>query len=172
MKSVRNKIMKILLVVLIVLICVFGIYAQVKNEFLALNGPYLGQKPPGMLPEIFASEISSTEAFEFAITFSNDGNDIFFTRRPTYEGGGNSIMHTYHNNENWIKPKLASFAKSGYVELEPFCALDESKVYFHSEREHPATKKWLMMKKSGSPSKKIMNVKKLPFYLEFLIQVG
>jgi len=112
-----------------------------KSDFPLLKGSYLGQKLPGKIPEVFAPAIISTEAFEFAITFSNDNKDIFFTRRPTLDGGGNSIFHTYLSEGNWTKPKLAPFAKSGYVELAPYCSPDEQKIYFHSEREHPVSGK-------------------------------
>ena len=66
---------------------------QVKpDEFPALQGPYLGQKPPGMTPEIFAPGIVSTAEFEFAGTFSPDGKEYFFTRRPDYGGSENRIL--------------------------------------------------------------------------------
>jgi hypothetical protein len=34
------------------------------NDFPKLTGPYLGQKPPGMKPEIFAPGIVSTGMYE------------------------------------------------------------------------------------------------------------
>jgi hypothetical protein len=100
---------------------------------------YLGQKSPKDTAVVFAPGIVSTDAFEFAITFSTDGRDIFFTRRPLYEGAGNSIFHTCYNGTKWMKPKLAPFAKNEFVELAPYCSPDENIVYFHSEREHPET---------------------------------
>ncbi|MDB4582251.1 hypothetical protein N9164_03795 [Draconibacterium sp.] len=99
----------------------------------------MGQKLPGRLPELFAPGIISTDFFEFAITFSKDGRDIFFTRRSTNQGGGNSIFHTYFNDSVWTNPTIASFAKAGYVEMAPYCSPDQQKIYFHSEREHPET---------------------------------
>ena len=35
-----------------------------KEEFPVLEGPYLGQKPPGMIPKIFAPGIISTDISE------------------------------------------------------------------------------------------------------------
>ena len=69
-----------------------------ENNSVDIENQYLGQKPPGSTPVLFAPSIISTEAFEFAISFSNDGKDIFFTRRPNNEGGGNSIFHTFLEN--------------------------------------------------------------------------
>ncbi|HSG28922.1 MAG TPA: hypothetical protein VLA34_10610, partial [Candidatus Krumholzibacterium sp.] len=42
---------------------------------------YLGQKPPGMRPELFAPGILSTEANEFNATFTPSGDAVYFTGR-------------------------------------------------------------------------------------------
>ena len=53
---------KILLIRLMVFLLMIGILmAQEKAaELPLLNGPYLGQKPPGMTPQIFAPGIIAT----------------------------------------------------------------------------------------------------------------
>ncbi|MCP4546277.1 MAG: hypothetical protein GY835_07415 [bacterium] len=44
-----------------------------------LTGPYLGQVPPGLTPEVFAPGIVSTYGGnEYAITFSPDGSELYF----------------------------------------------------------------------------------------------
>ena len=49
-----------------------------------LDGPYLGQDPPGLEPEVFAPGIVSTRwGQEFGITFSPDGKEVYFTRGAT-----------------------------------------------------------------------------------------
>jgi len=54
-------------------------HAQEK-KFPVLKGPYLGQKPPGMKPEIFAQGIiSMPTSKEYACTFSTDGNEFYYT---------------------------------------------------------------------------------------------
>jgi hypothetical protein len=51
------------------------------NDFPKLKGPYLGQKPPGMTPEIFAPGIvSSPEFIDFKGAFSPDGREYYFYR--------------------------------------------------------------------------------------------
>lgn len=47
---------------------------------LLLTGPYLGQKPPGKLPEVFAPGIVSTEHRDFSGFFSPDMKEFYFTR--------------------------------------------------------------------------------------------
>lgn len=43
------------------------------DDFPVLKGSYLGQKPPGRLPEVFAPSIISTAFDEFKIVFLPDG---------------------------------------------------------------------------------------------------
>jgi hypothetical protein len=54
-----------------------------KTDLSVLAGSYLGQKPPGMTPEIFASGIVSIEGREYSegdINFWPDGNRCIFSR--------------------------------------------------------------------------------------------
>ena len=66
------------------LICIFGISdAQEKSEkFPVLKGPYLGQKPPGLTPEVFAPGIISKAGFHLhsSLAFSPDGRKVYFTK--------------------------------------------------------------------------------------------
>ena len=52
-----------------------------QKDFQALKGPYLGQKPPGSRPKVFAPAIISKENFaEYGGHFSPDGREFYFTR--------------------------------------------------------------------------------------------
>jgi Tol biopolymer transport system component len=58
----------------------FSIQAQ-QDDFPVLQGLYLGQKPPGMTPEIFAPGIVSSKEFvDFKLAFSPDGTECYFYR--------------------------------------------------------------------------------------------
>lgn len=61
------------------IILVSYINAQ-QDAFPILQGPYLGQKRPGTMPEVFAPGIISVEEnFEHsAAVFSPDGNEVFW----------------------------------------------------------------------------------------------
>jgi hypothetical protein len=61
--------------------CTLSGARQSSPEFPKLSGPYLGQKPPGMAPEVFAPGIVSTAAHEFSCSFTPDGKEFYFTRR-------------------------------------------------------------------------------------------
>ena len=54
-------------------VLMFTIHAQ-QNNFPILKGPYLGQKPPGLTPELFAPSIICFDTrSENGPSFSNDG---------------------------------------------------------------------------------------------------
>ena len=51
-----------------------------KDDFPLLKGPFLGQKPPSMVPEIFAPGVISTDAHEGCSAFSKDDQTFIFRR--------------------------------------------------------------------------------------------
>jgi len=52
-----------------------GILMSQPSEFPDFSGPYLGQKPPGMIPEAFAPELRSTMV---GYAFSPDESYLIF----------------------------------------------------------------------------------------------
>lgn len=108
-----------------------------KIPFPVLKGPYLGQKPPGMIPEIFAPGIVSTaKGWEAAVSFSPDGKEFYYSRRETLDGGENRIFFMELKDGGWTKPALAPFARD-VVEYEAFITPDGKRVFFHSDRPGP-----------------------------------
>lgn len=70
----------ILIVPLFLIISVLGAQEEVV-DFPALKGLYLGQKPPGMTPELFAPGIVSVDKFsEFVCMFAPGGEECIFDR--------------------------------------------------------------------------------------------
>jgi hypothetical protein len=106
-----------------------------KADWPVLKGPYLGQKPPGMTPEIFAPKIISSEYYEHGITFNRNGVELYFTRRITVDEG-NRIFHAKVVNGKWTKPSLAPFA-SLFRESSPNFSPDEMQLFFNSRRPPP-----------------------------------
>jgi len=45
-----------------------------QEDVPRLKGPYLGQKPPGMTPEVFAPGIVSKDGPQAKLFFTRDGN--------------------------------------------------------------------------------------------------
>ena len=100
------------------------------GEKTGLNGPYLGQKPPGVEKEIFAQGIVSTNGgHEFSCTFSSDGKEFYFNR-------GMTIMICRWEKEGWTAPEPASF-NGDFRNHEPHITADNQTLYFGSMRPNP-----------------------------------
>lgn len=95
---------------------------------------YLGQKPPGQKPELFAPGVVSTSQYDITPTFSPTLDEVFFGRRPTEQGSDNSIYHTRLIEGNWSEPSPASFS-SGASEFETQFSCDGKTVYYNRGRE-------------------------------------
>lgn len=75
-----------------------------SQKLSGLNGPYLGQKLPSNMPEIFAKGIVSLEdQNEYCLAMTPDGKEIYFNR------SGVGIMVCSWINSEWTSPKRAAF---------------------------------------------------------------
>jgi len=77
-----------------------------SSEFPVLKGPYLGQKPPGLMPIIFAPHIISTLEHEGSSGFALNGKVFIFQRFI------NRKSHTYImrlKGSRWSAPVLIPF---------------------------------------------------------------
>ncbi len=96
------------------------LYAQ-HNDFPVLKGPNLGQKPPGMTPEIFVPDIISTCTQHSSAYFSRDGKQVYFSRmlpRPSV------IMYMCEENDQWTSPQIVCEG------LTPGLAPDGKTIFF------------------------------------------
>jgi Tol biopolymer transport system component len=115
-----------------------GLHSQVPEDSLLIaRNLYLGQKPPGTTPKVFAPGIVSTKEYEVAGSFTPDGSEYFFTRRPEAKGVYNRIYYTRLEDSVWTKPELVPFGAPA-MEFEPHVTPQGDKVYFNSERKKPA----------------------------------
>ena len=117
------------------LIAVFSILnsftsAICQENFPVLKGPYLGQNPPGMTPEIFAPGIFSTDGNEFNAVFTPSGEAVYFT---VTKDDGQDIMVIKKKNGKWQQRELASFS-STFRDVDPFITSDGKKLFFSSNR--------------------------------------
>ncbi len=109
-------------------------WAQEKG-FPELTGPYLGQKPPGMTPEVFAPGIISKAGFHLhsSLAFSPDGKEIYFTRivfEPLTQG---TIYCLKQERNRWTEPRIASFSGI-FNDDSPSFSPDGQRLYFSSTR--------------------------------------
>lgn len=89
-----------------------------QEEFPVLTGPYLGQEPPGMTPEIFAPGIISTSDGEGCHGFMKNGEMFIFKRTPPdvdWRYQPVSIMEL--KDAKWTKPYLETVITG----LFPWC---------------------------------------------------
>ena len=95
---------------------------------LKLSGPYLGQDPPGMEPQIFApGVISSPDFSEYSGAFSPDGSEYYFYR---YGPNVDSVLlYSRVIAGNWSLPEQLTVS-SEYVAFEPFVTFDNQRLYF------------------------------------------
>jgi Tol biopolymer transport system component len=96
------------------------------------RGPYLGQKPPGLVPKVFAPGFISTTAEEYHICFSPDGNEIYFSRY-TAADDSNTLWVTRQADGMWTSPVRAEFT-GPYFNIEAFITRDNRSMYFVSQR--------------------------------------
>ncbi|WP_299685534.1 hypothetical protein [uncultured Dokdonia sp.] len=95
------------------------------NEFL-----YLGQKPPSLIPEIFAPGVISIDGRnESNISFSPELDEVYFTVNKKDEEI--SIFFSKLKNNKWTPAIRANFTKGRKKEeLYPFVSLNNKRIYF------------------------------------------
>jgi Tol biopolymer transport system component len=119
--------------ILLVILFSFCIKTQQKN-FPILKGPYLGQKPPGMTPEIFSPDIISSGCHDLDIAISPDGKEIFFTRSGLDWFA--TILYLKKTENGWQGPMLLPFNKFDKYKY-PFVSPDGKSLLF--EKRGPAS---------------------------------
>lgn len=99
------------------------------------TGPYLGERPPGRVPAVFARGTISTAAHEHSSpTFSPDGREVYWSlwRRPD-KGEPQVIMVSTLERDGWTSPRVAPF--SGHDrDGGPVLTDDGKRLYFYSRR--------------------------------------
>lgn len=98
-----------------------------------VSGPYLGQSPPGLVPEIFAPDIVSLpDRFEYCLSFSPNGNECAF---GVTNGQWSWCVLYYMKQQSdgqWTDPDTAYF-QNGFDGWLPHFSHDD-KFYFSSGR--------------------------------------
>ena len=122
---------------LLVIIGLGFVFSQDKKEenikFPLLKGNYFGQKPPGIIPKIFAPNIISTRNYERSLVFSRDYNELFYQMRGRQFN--TFIFHMKKENDTWSTPEMAFFSGiNGYNDDYPSFSPDGNKLFFNSNR--------------------------------------
>ena len=106
-----------------------------EDRDIEYKGPYFGQEPPGLEPELLAPGLVSIEGFwDYAGVFSPDGTEFYFTRSKT--GEDDTILVTLLQDGKWTEPLKVEFAGEHYTH-EPCFAPDGTRLFFGSARPLP-----------------------------------
>ncbi|MBN2182943.1 MAG: PD40 domain-containing protein [Sedimentisphaerales bacterium] len=98
-----------------------------------VSGPYMGQEPPGMKPEIFSPGfICLDNRYEYGFGFSPDGREFAFTLTNSTWGYFELLYTTMDANGQWAEPSRPEFVGDRIQSLYPFFTSDGNKVFFAS----------------------------------------
>jgi hypothetical protein len=91
-------------------------------------GEYLGQRPPGETPVLFAPGVVSTCKEHSAAMFTPDGTEMYFARMfPA------AIYFMKRTDGGWAEPEVAPFS-GRYTDLYPYLSADGRFLVFSSNR--------------------------------------
>lgn len=101
-----------------------------NNDSPTIVSPYFGQKPPGLIPEVFAPGIISLNGrYEHGVSFSPDLHEIYFSANK--KGGLTAIYFSKFEGKKWKPVKKAKFTKGRKEEeMHPFVSSNGEKIYF------------------------------------------
>jgi len=94
-----------------ILILVFALFLNACNtknqkskgsDSPIIENPYLGQKPPGLIPEAFAPGIVSTEHYEYSGTFTPNMKEFYLIRSGGKYKKSTFVVFQYKNNQ-WVE---------------------------------------------------------------------
>lgn len=106
---------------------------QQPAEFPVITGKFLGQTPPGLIPEVFAPGLVSAYApIHGCPTFSIDGKEIYWSV-VDFQKRGSTVYCTMYKNGRWTKPVPPQFS-SEFSDDVPYCAPDGERLFFLSNR--------------------------------------
>lgn len=113
-----------------------------------LQGPYLGQKPPGTTAEVFAPDIVSTKNFEAFGHFTPDMQAFYFVRGNDQNKQQMLVVMQYKNNrwvESVVSPRVG----------EPFISPDGNTMHLGNKYMKRIDTGWSQVKSLAAPFKDI-----------------
>ncbi|WP_321393956.1 hypothetical protein [Emcibacter sp.] len=88
--------------------------SHARDELPVLDGPYLGQEPPGLTPEAFAPGIVSTEHWEYSGAFTPDMNEFYLLRNGGKYEDATFVVFQYKDNR-WRESVVSGWAGQPFV---------------------------------------------------------
>jgi len=144
------KITKLLILAFVLLLSACNTKKQnTKNsESSVIVNPYLGQKPPGLIPIAFAPNMVTTADWEYGGAFTQDLKEFYFIRDVRENEGSRKqefVLYQFKNNkwqDSVISPRVGA----------PFISPDGKRMHLGKRyKEYTDTGDWSEIKKLGSP---------------------
>ena len=114
--------------------------------FPRLTGAYLGQPDPGLVPQVFAPGIVSSEEHETNVAFTQDGRELCVSGL-SLDQGRRWIRFMRLEERRWLAPAAAPFSSSG-ADFEASYARGGQQLFFSSDRPL----------ETGEPAKRDMDI--------------
>ena len=116
-----------------------------SEQHLALSGPYLGQTPPKLVPEVFAPDIISTNGWETSGMFSPDMKEFYYIREVENEGALQQQFVVFKEREGrWqssvISPRVG----------QPFISPDGNTMHLGKRFKTRVANGWSEIKQLGT----------------------
>mgnify|MGYP002636604995 CR=1 FL=1 len=127
-----------ILFLLLFLITLSPVFAQEEPENIRTNPPsdgnYFGQKPPGIIPKVFAPRIlsKSKPQWAFSTAFHPDGKEFYFAS-TNVQKNIDEILFMKFENGHWSEPEVTSFSGK-FNNHDVFLAQNGNKIFFRSKR--------------------------------------
>ncbi|MDK2593974.1 hypothetical protein [Pseudoalteromonas obscura] len=113
-----------------------------------LEGPYLGQKPPGIIPEIFAPGVVTTDGWEYGGVFTPDLKEFYFLRDGKIDKSQELVVFQYKNNR-WHESIVSK--RVG----QPFISPDGKKMHLGKRYKERTNSGWSEIKQLAPSFKDI-----------------
>jgi hypothetical protein len=142
--------MKIISLFLIIII-IEAVNLNAHSHWPVLKGPYLGQKPPGVIPEIFAPGIISGPFDERISFFSPDGREFYYGLRGVPH---TLVVYLSEKDGRWRQQETAFFSGKYFCEFS--LSPDGNTIIYCSNQpengDGPPEKTWRtwIVEKTGS----------------------
>lgn len=120
----------ILVCTIFLIACNTGTKKSNESSTLTEEISYFGQKPPGMIAEIFAPGIVSVSGrYEYAVSFTPELDEIYFSGEK--EDGIQSVYFSKLRDNKWTNPEKANFTNGKKMnEFEAFVNVSGDRIYF------------------------------------------
>ena len=122
-----------------------------RDDFPVPEGPYLGQKPPGLIAEVFAPGVVTTEHMEFFGSFTPDLKEFYFKRKGG-EFQKSTLVVIQNRNNRWVESVVSPDEASVG---EPSVSTDGNIIYLDNRYIERTDSGWSAVKSLGVPFKDI-----------------